>query len=204
LCFRPLGALIFGLLADRYGRRYPLMLDIILYSGMELASGFAPNFSVFIVLRAIFGIAMGGEWGLGAALAMEILPPESRGLFSGILQQGYAMGFLLATILFDAVIGNIGWRGLYWIGSFPALLTIILRFFVPESPVWQAQHDAKEDNVKENNESVINTWLLSTKLVLKHHWKSFIYCVLLMACFNFMSHGKYNLRVKFYVKGLKG
>src|SRR3954470_19593688 len=94
LCFRPLGAAIFGLLADRYGRRYPLMVDIILYSSMELASGFAPNFSVFIILRAIFGIAMGGEWGLGAALAMEILPPESRGLFSGILQQGYAVGYL--------------------------------------------------------------------------------------------------------------
>ncbi|RIA89869.1 major facilitator superfamily domain-containing protein [Glomus cerebriforme] len=185
LCFRPLGAAIFGLLADRYGRRYPLMIDIILYSSMELASGFAPNFSVFIILRAIFGVAMGGEWGLGAALAMEILPPESRGLFSGILQQGYATGYLLASILHYAVIENIGWRAMFWIGSFPALLVIILRFFVPESPVWKAQHNASESTGK--------TWLLNTKLVLKHHWRRFIYCVLLMACFNFLSHGTQDL-----------
>ncbi|GBC43557.2 MFS transporter [Rhizophagus irregularis DAOM 181602=DAOM 197198] len=163
LCFRPLGAAIFGLLADRYGRRYPLMIDIILYSSMELASGFAPNFTVFIILRAIFGIAMGGEWGLGAALAMEILPPESRGLFSE----------------------NIGWRAMFWIGSFPALLVILLRFFVPESPAWKAQKNVSESTGK--------TWLLNTKLVLKHHWRRFVYCVLLMACFNFLSHGTQDL-----------
>ncbi|CAB4405598.1 unnamed protein product [Rhizophagus irregularis] len=185
LCFRPLGAAIFGLLADRYGRRYPLMIDIILYSSMELASGFAPNFTVFIILRAIFGIAMGGEWGLGAALAMEILPPESRGLFSGILQQGYAVGYLLAAILHYAVIENIGWRAMFWIGSFPALLVILLRFFVPESPAWKAQKNVSESTGK--------TWLLNTKLVLKHHWRRFVYCVLLMACFNFLSHGTQDL-----------
>ncbi|CAB4473130.1 major facilitator superfamily protein [Rhizophagus irregularis] len=185
LCFRPLGAAIFGLLADRYGRRYPLMIDIILYSSMELASGFAPNFTVFIILRAIFGIAMGGEWGLGAALAMEILPPESRGLFSGILQQGYAVGYLLAAILHYVVIENIGWRAMFWIGSFPALLVILLRFFVPESPAWKAQKNVSESTGK--------TWLLNTKLVLKHHWRRFVYCVLLMACFNFLSHGTQDL-----------
>ncbi|CAB4398315.1 unnamed protein product [Rhizophagus irregularis] len=185
LCFRPLGAAIFGLLADRYGRRYPLMIDIILYSSMELASGFAPNFTVFIILRAIFGIAMGGEWGLGAALAMEILPPESRGLFSGILQQGYAVGYLLAAILHYAVIENIGWRAMFWIGSFPALLVILLRFFVPESPAWKAQKNVSESTGK--------TWLLNTKLVLNHHWRRFVYCVLLMACFNFLSHGTQDL-----------
>jgi MFS transporter, SHS family, lactate transporter len=189
-----LGAAIFGLLADRYGRRYPLMIDIILYSGMELASGFAPNFKVFIVLRAIFGIAMGGEWGLGAALAMEILPPESRGLFSGILQQGYATGYLLATILFYVAIDRIGWRAIFWIGSFPAILVIILRFFVPESPAWEAQHEHEiEEHKKIKKESISKTWLLNTKLVLKHHWKRFTYCVLLMACFNFLSHGTQDL-----------
>ncbi|EXX70295.1 Jen1p [Rhizophagus irregularis DAOM 197198w] len=185
LCFRPLGAAIFGLLADRYGRRYPLMIDIILYSSMELASGFAPNFTVFIILRAIFGIAMGGEWGLGAALAMEILPPESRGLFSGILQQGYAVGYLLAAILHYVVIENIGWRAMFWIGSFPALLVILLRFFVPESPAWKAQKNVSESTGK--------TWLLNTKLVLKHHWRRFVYCVLLMAFFYFFSHGTQDL-----------
>ncbi|CAI2176700.1 5624_t:CDS:2 [Funneliformis geosporum] len=185
LCFRPVGAALFGLLADRYGRRYPLMADIFLYSCMELASGFAPNFTVFIILRGIFGIAMGGEWGLGAALAMEILPPESRGLFSGILQQGYATGFLLASLLHFAVVDNIGWRAMFWIGSFPAILVIIIRLFVPESPTWKAQHDVKESTGK--------AWLQNTKLVLKLHWRRFIYCVLLMACFNFLSHGTQDL-----------
>ncbi|RGB29475.1 carboxylic acid transporter [Rhizophagus diaphanus] len=185
LCLRPLGAAIFGLLADRYGRRYPLMADIILYSVMELASGFAPNFLVFFILRAIFGIAMGGEWGLGTALAMEVLPPETRGLFSGILQQGYAVGFLLASILYYVVIENIGWRAMFWIGSFPALLVVLIRFFVPESPVWKAHRNARKSGGK--------TFLSSTKLALKHHWKKFIYCVLLMSCFSFMSHGTQDL-----------
>uniref|UniRef100_A0A1D1YPR8 Carboxylic acid transporter n=1 Tax=Anthurium amnicola TaxID=1678845 RepID=A0A1D1YPR8_9ARAE len=185
LCFRPLGAAIFGLLADRYGRRYPLMADIILYSIMELASGFAPNFTVFIILRAIFGIAMGGEWGLGTALAMEVLPPESRGIFSGILQQGYAVGYLLSALLYYAVIENIGWRAMFWIGSFPALLVIVIRFFVPESPVWEAHRDVRRLDRK--------SFLTSTKLALKHHWRRFIYCVLLMTCFSFMSHGTQDL-----------
>src|SRR5947207_5446 len=104
---------------------------------------------------------MGGEWGLGAALAMEILPPESRGIFSGILQQGYAVGYLLAAILHYAVIENIGWRAMFWIGSFPALLVIVLRFFVPESPAWKAQQNVSK--------STGRTWMLNTKLVLKHH-----------------------------------
>ena len=182
LCFRPLGAAIFGILGDRFGRRYPLMADIILYSVMELASGFAPNFTGFIILRAIFGIAMGGEWGLGTALAMETLPPESRGLFSGILQQGYAVGYLLAAILYYAVVENLGWRAMFWIGSFPALLVIVIRFFVPESPVWEAHRNARESR----NE----TFLSSTILALKRHWKLFIYCVLLMTCLNSLSHGK--------------
>jgi SHS family lactate transporter-like MFS transporter len=191
LCFRPLGAAIFGVLADRYGRRYPLMADIILYSAMELASGFARNFSVFFAIRAIFGIAMGGEWGLGTALAMEVLPPETRGLFSGILQQGYAVGFLLASLLYYAVIENIGWRAMFWIGSCPALLVILIRFFVPESPVWEAHRNARKSDGK--------SFLSTTKLALKLHWKRFIYCVLLMSCFSFMSHGKYKILKKFKV-----
>ncbi|CAG8617443.1 10379_t:CDS:2 [Funneliformis caledonium] len=169
LFFRPLGAAIFGLLADRYGRRIPLMADIILYSVMELASGFAPNLLVLNIIRAIFGIAMGGEWGLGTALAMEILPPESRGLFSGILQQGYATGFLLASLLNYAVIDRIGWRAMFWIGSFPAILVIFIRFFVKESPVWEAHRKVEK--------SIGKTFLNSTKLALKLHWKRFIYCV---------------------------
>ncbi|CAG8638406.1 23409_t:CDS:2, partial [Dentiscutata erythropus] len=150
LLLRPIGALIFGILADKYGRRYPLMADIILYSVVELASGFAPNFQVFVALRAIFGIAMGGEWGLGAALAMEALPPESRGLFSGILQQGYPTGYIIAAIFYYAVIRTVGWRAMFWIGSFPALVVVFMRFFVPESKAWEKNHETRRKSVDHN------------------------------------------------------
>ncbi|CAJ0825035.1 21109_t:CDS:2 [Entrophospora sp. SA101] len=181
---RPLGAAIFGLLADRYGRRYPLILDIILYSLMELLSGFAPNFTIFMVFRAIFGIAMGGEWGLGAAMAMETLPPETRGIFSGILQQGYAFGYLLASVVYYFVIDSLGWRALFWIGSFPALLVIFIRFFVPESPVWKSRHEKNNHSSSSNRRgSGTKLWLADIKLVLKNHWKRFIYTILLMTGF---------------------
>src|SRR5437764_8258942 len=116
---RPLGAFIFGLLGDKFGRRIPLMADIIFYSVMELATAFAPNFTVFLILRALFGIGMGGEWGLGASLAMESLPTQARGLFSGILQQGYAAGYLLAALVYWVVFRHFGWRGLFIAGALP-------------------------------------------------------------------------------------
>src|SRR5438034_11801190 len=137
LMARPLGAFIFGLLGDKFGRRIPLMVDIIFYSVMELLTAFAPNFTVFLILRALFGIGMGGEWGLGASLAMETLPTQARGLFSGILQQGYAVGYLLAALVYWIVYPLFGWRGLFIAGSLPALLVIYIRMHVPESPVWQ-------------------------------------------------------------------
>src|SRR3954464_10675991 len=137
LMMRPLGAFVFGWLGDRYGRRMPLMIDIVFYSVMELLTAFAPNFTVFLILRALFGIGMGGEWGLGASLAMESLPTKSRGLFSGILQQGYAFGYLLAALVYWLVFPTFGWRGLFIAGALPALLVIYIRAQVPESPVWQ-------------------------------------------------------------------
>ncbi|RHZ48809.1 hypothetical protein Glove_541g8 [Diversispora epigaea] len=182
LMFRPVGALIFGQLADRYGRRYPLMANVLLYSVVEFASGFAPNFRVFIILRAIFGIAMGGEWGLGAALAMEALPTEARGLFSGILQQGYSTGYLIAAIFYYMVIGNLSWRAMFWIGSSPAIIVVILCFFIPESRSWENQHASKEKK-----------WNVKVKFALKHYWIRIIHTVLLMSCFNFMSHGTQDL-----------
>src|SRR6266513_4217477 len=127
LAMRPVGAFIFGLLGDRFGRRIPLMADIIFYSAMELLTAFAPNFTVFLILRALFGIGMGGEWGLGASLAMESLPTQTRGLFSGILQQGYAFGLLLAAIVYWLVFPHFGWRGLFVAGAAPALLVIFIR-----------------------------------------------------------------------------
>src|ERR1700752_4980050 len=142
LMMRPVGALIFGFLGDRFGRRIPLMIDIIFYSVMELLTAFAPNYTVLLIFRALYGVGMGGEWGLGASLAMESLPAASRGLFSGILQQGYAFGYLLAALVYWMVFPFFGWRGLFIAGALPALLVIFIRARVPESPVWQRQrHD---------------------------------------------------------------
>src|SRR3989442_4736512 len=136
LIMRPLGAFIFGLLGDKFGRRVPLMADIVFYSLIELFTAFAPNFTIFLVLRALFGIGMGGEWGLGASLAMESLPTQARGLFSGILQQGYAFGYLLAALVYWIVFPIFGWRGLFVAGALPAALVLYIRAHVPESPVW--------------------------------------------------------------------
>src|SRR5919201_2580472 len=124
LAMRPVGAFIFGLLGDRFGRRVPLMIDIVFYSAMELLTAFAPSYTVFLVLRALFGIGMGGEWGLGASLAMESLPTHARGLFSGILQQGYAVGLLLAALVHQLVFPSFGRRGLFLAGALPAVLVV--------------------------------------------------------------------------------
>src|ERR671922_2834147 len=137
LAFRPVGAFIFGLLADRYGRRLPLMLDLIFYSVVEVLSGLAPNYATFLVLRALFGIGMGGEWGVGASLAMEKVPPRLRGVLSGLLQEGYAVGYLLAAACYFFVFPRWGWRPLFFIGGLPALLALFVRARVKESAVWE-------------------------------------------------------------------
>src|SRR5216117_4129563 len=137
LAFRPVGAFIFGLLADRYGRRLPLMLDLIFYSVVEVLSGLAPNYATFMVLRALFGIGMGGEWGVGASLAMEKVPPRWRGVLSGFLQEGYAVGYLLAACCYFFVFPRWGWRPMFFIGGLPALLALFVRFRVKESQVWE-------------------------------------------------------------------
>ena len=136
--FRPVGALVFGMLADRYGRRPILMINILSFSVIELACAFAPSLTVLMVLRALFGIAMGGEWGVGAALAFETLPKQGRGGFSGILQEGYALGSILASGAFALFFHWIGWRGLFVMGSLPALLVFYVQSRVDESPVWLA------------------------------------------------------------------
>src|SRR5436190_13091689 len=178
LAMRPVGAFIFGLLGDRFGRRIPLMIDIIFYSLMELLTAFAPNFMVLLILRALYGIGMGGEWGLGASLAMESLPTKARGLFSGILQQGYAFGYLLAAIVYWIVFPSFGWRGLFVAGAMPALLVIYIRARVPESPAWKKP------------EKDFATITLSA---FGRAFPLFIYVVLLMTAFNYMSHGTQDL-----------
>jgi SHS family lactate transporter-like MFS transporter len=181
LMARPLGAFLFGLLGDKFGRRIPLMIDIVFYSLMELLTAFAPNFTVFLVLRVLFGIGMGGEWGLGASLAMESLPTATRGLFSGILQQGYAVGYLLAALVYWIAFPHFGWRGLFIAGALPALLVIYIRAHVPESPVWQ------RDRSQRKHASV------RISVLLRQHGLLFVYAALLMTAFNYMSHGTQDL-----------
>jgi len=181
LMARPLGAFLFGLLGDKFGRRIPLMIDIAFYSLMELLTAFAPNFTVFLFLRVLFGIGMGGEWGLGASLAMESLPTATRGLFSGILQQGYAVGYLLAALVYWTVFPHFGWRGLFIAGALPALLVIYIRAHVPESPVWQ------RDRSQRKHASV------RLSVLLRQHGLLFVYAALLMTAFNYMSHGTQDL-----------
>jgi len=174
LAFRPVGAFLFGALADRYGRRLPLMIDLIFYSVVEIATGFSPNFATFLVLRALFGIGMGGEWGVGASLAMEKVPAKWRGLLSGFLQQGYALGNLLAALCYLFLFDRWGWRPLFFLGGLPALLALFVRFRVKESEVWQ----------KSKHES----WS-QLGIAVAGHWKLFLYLVLLMTGMNLASHG---------------
>jgi SHS family lactate transporter-like MFS transporter len=174
LAFRPLGAFLFGLIADRYGRRLPLMLDLVFYSLVEVLTGFAPNYAVFLVLRALFGIGMGGEWGVGAALVMEKAPPRLRGLLSGFLQQGYALGYLLAAIAYLLVFPRWGWRPLFFLGGLPALLALFVRAKVKESEVWE--------------KSKRSSWRLLGRSIAGQ-WKLFLYMTLLMTTMNLASHG---------------
>src|SRR5437016_10710408 len=140
LAFRPVGAFLFGLMADKYGRRKPLMIDVIAFSVLSVASGLAPNFTTFLIVRSLFGIAMGGEWGAGASLVMEKISPKWRGLLSGILQQGYTTGNLLASIAYFVIVPHFGWRALFFVGGAPALLALFIRTKVKESEVWERTH----------------------------------------------------------------
>src|SRR5260370_2699791 len=137
LAFRPVGAFVFGLLADRYGRKVPLMVDLVFFSVVEVLTGLAPTYTSFLVLRALFGIGMGGEWGVGSSLVMEQVSPRLRGLVSGLLQQGYAAGYLLAALCHLVVFPSWGWRPLFFIGGLPALLALLVRARVREAAVWR-------------------------------------------------------------------
>ena len=178
LAMRPVGALLFGLLADRYGRRIPLMANVIYFSIIELLCGFAPSFKVFLILRALFGIGMGGEWGVGASLAMEAAPVRWRGILSGILQSGYSIGYLLAAIAARFLLPAWGWRPMFWIGALPALLALYIRTKVPESEAWK-QHRAA------NTGQVLR--------IVAREWKRFAYLVVLMTFMMFLSHGTQDL-----------
>ena len=189
LAARPIGALIFGLAADKYGRRPTLMVDIVLFSLLEFASGFAPSLGAFLVLRVLFGVAMGGEWGVGASLTMETINPRARGIVSGILQAGYPSGYLLASIVFTILFPVIGWRGMFMVGAAPALLVLYIRSSVDESPVFLA----REQQVRKP----------SLATVLRANAGRFAFAVVLMAAFNFFSHGTQDLYPTFLREQMK-
>ena len=181
LLMRPVGALIFGMWADRVGRRIPLIVDVLFYSAVGFLCAFAPSFTVLIVLRLLYGIGMGGEWGLGAALAMEKIPRERRGFFSGALQQGYACGYLLAAVSFLLVSDVLGlsWRWLFALSILPALISLLIRTRVEESAVWKESRQ----QMKVTSTGFKDVFL-NAKVV-----RRFLYLIVLMTAFNWMSHG---------------
>jgi SHS family lactate transporter-like MFS transporter len=183
--FRPVGAIVFGMLADRYGRRPVLMVNILSFSAIELACGLAPSLTALLVLRGLFGLAMGGEWGVGAALAFETLPVEGRGVFSGILQEGYAMGSILAAGAFALFFHWIGWRGLFILGALPALLVFYVQARVDESPVWlEGKRKRLELSAIDNRSAKAGEF---TRLLA--FLPTFLFLVLLMTAFMSFSHG---------------
>jgi SHS family lactate transporter-like MFS transporter len=183
LAARPFGAFVFGRLADRFGRRPVLMFDVALYSVLAAASAFSPNLMTLFVLRCLFGFAMGGEWGIGASLVLESIPAKSRGVISGILQEGYPVGFFLASLA-NLALPHIGWRGLLMLSALPALLILYIRRHVPESPAWEA-------------EKAVGAHRKSFMATMKGHWPLALYAVIMMTPFNFFSHGSQDLYATF-------
>jgi len=173
LAMRPLGAFLFGIAADRFGRRPTLMIDILFYSVVELLSGFAPSLTALVILRGLYGIAMGGEWGVGASLTMETIPAKTRGIVSGILQAGYPSGYLLAAVLYGTCYHFLGWRGMFMVGALPAFLVLFIRKNVEESPAWEQRRGQPS----------------GIGATIRGRWKLFIYVILLMTAFNSFSHG---------------
>ncbi len=178
LVMRPVGALLFGWLADRYGRRAPLMANVIFFSTIGMLCGFAPNYTTFMVLRALYGIGMGGEWGVGASLAMESVPPRWRGIVSGVLQSGYSIGYLVAAVVSRFVLPAWGWRPMFWLGGLPALLALYIRLRVPESEAWK-QHRVRGAG--------------KVLRIVAAQWKTFLYLVVLTTFMVFLSHGTQDL-----------
>ena len=183
LAMRPLGAFLFGRLADRFGRRPVLMADVALYSVFGFATAFAPGLVSFLVIRGLFGVAMGGEWGIGASLTMEHVKPDSRGFVSGLLQSGYPTGYLLASVVYALLYHHIGWRGMFMVGILPSLLVLYIRRKVPESPAFH-QEQAR----------------VAILTVLRRHWPLALYAIVLMTAFNYFSHGTQDLYVTFLQK----
>ncbi|CBX99314.1 similar to carboxylic acid transporter protein [Plenodomus lingam JN3] len=190
LMLRSVGSIVFGLAADRYGRKWTFIINNLLFIVLELATGFCVTYKEFLAVRALFGIAMGGLYGNAAATALEDCPEAARGLISGMLQQGYAFGYLLATVFARAFVDTVGheWRPLFWFGAGPPVLIIIFRICLPETLAYQ-----ERQRLREEQPNAAKVFLEEGKVALKRHWLLLIYMVLLMAGFNFMSHGSQDL-----------
>jgi SHS family lactate transporter-like MFS transporter len=186
LAARPIGAFAFGRLADRFGRKPILMLNITAFSVLEAASGFAPTLTSFLILRFLFGIAMGGEWGIGSALTFETIPVRARGVISGLLQAGYPSGYFVAAIASYFLYDLLGWRYMFLLGIAPAILVFFVRMGVDESPAW------KEQRIKKQSHSLLG--------VLAREWKLALYAVILMTAFNFFSHGSQDAYPNLFLK----
>ena len=185
LGMRPVGALLFGRLADRFGRKPTLMWNILAYSVLELASGFAPSMTSLLAMRALFGVAMGGEWGIGSALTMETIPPSARGFVSGLLQAGYPSGYFLASLAVYLFYDRLGWRYMFALGVVPAFLVYFVRRGIDESPAWTQR---------------IHSPRAGLFAVLSREWKLALYAVILMAAFNFFSHGSQDAYPNLFLK----
>ena len=232
LAARPFGAMLFGMMADRYGRRPILMTSVVLYSGLELASAFAPSLAVLLILRALFGFSMGGVWGVGASLALESIPPKTRGFISGLLQEGYAAGYLLASAVFFFLFDRVGWRGMFIVGAIPALLAVFIQFAVRESPSFEAERGQAKPRsplfllglgvvalIIAVGPAVVGAFVKISMLnwvyfidaplalaglwFFRKHWKMALYVVALMTAFNLLSHGTQDLYPNFLQKGQK-
>ncbi|KAG2147433.1 carboxylic acid transporter protein [Suillus bovinus] len=192
LLFRPVGAIMFGILSDRFGRKWPLVFNLLLCCVLELGTGFVNTFAQFLGIRAIFGIAMGGIWGLSAASALENLPVELRGIGSGVLQEGYAVGYLIAAVINLTLVAQHGWRVLFWTAAGISCFAAFIRALVPESAFFlraKEQEKARGANTTQKTK----VFFIETKAMLKRHWLLCIYAVLLMTGFNFLSHGSQDL-----------
>ena len=223
LAVRPLGAFLFGRLADDYGRKPILILNILLYSLFGFATAFAPTLSIFLIARGLFGVAMGGIWGIGASLSMETVKPAARGFVSGLLQSGYPSGYLVASVAFGAVHAAFGWRGMFMVGLIPGiLLALYIWMAVSESPAWQRPAQVKagkhvlhllavavvlsamlavlirfgrEEGLVYIVAAIVPLLIVAGVLTpfIRKHWKLAVYAILLMTGFNFFSHGTQDL-----------
>jgi MFS transporter, SHS family, lactate transporter len=186
LAARPIGAFVFGRLADRFGRKPTLMWNILAFSILEAASGFAPSLLTLLVLRFLFGIAMGGEWGIGSALTFETIPVRARGVVSGLLQAGYPSGYFVAAVAAYFFYDSLGWRYMFLLGIVPAILVFFIRMGIEESPAWTEQRVKKQP--------------LGLRAVIGREWKLAVYAILLMTAFNFFSHGSQDAYPNLFLK----